>query len=49
MDLWGGDYGQIIDSIKTKLVTLDETTTVVCGHGPNTTVGREKKANPFIQ
>ncbi|MBX7149210.1 MBL fold metallo-hydrolase [bacterium] len=48
-DLWGGDYGQIIDSIKTKLVTLDETITVVCGHGPNTTVGREKKVNPFIQ
>lgn len=47
-DLWGGDFNQIIHSIKTRLITLPETTPVVCGHGPMTTVGREKKLNPFI-
>lgn len=47
-DLWGGDFNQIIHSIKTRLMTLSETTPVVCGHGPMTTVGREKKLNPFI-
>lgn len=47
-DLWGGDYGQIIDSIKTKLLTLDGHTPVVCGHGPNTSIGQEKKSNPFL-
>lgn len=48
-DLWGGDYGQIIASIKTKLLTLDNNTTVVTGHGPSTTIGNEKQSNPFLQ
>ncbi len=47
-DLWGGDFDQIIHSIKTRLITLPETMPVVCGHGPMTTVGREKKLNPFL-
>ncbi len=47
-DLWGGDYDQIISSIKTTLLALPETTSVICGHGPNTTIGREKKRNPFL-
>ncbi len=48
-DLWGGDYDQIIDSLKTRIVTLPEETIVVPGHGPNTTIGRERKFNQFLQ
>lgn len=47
-DLWGGDHDQILRSIRGKLLTLPEETRVVCGHGPNTTIGGEKRANPFI-
>src|SRR3989338_2518394 len=47
-DLWGGDYDQILDSIKNKILNLDDTISVVCGHGPNTNIGRERKANPFL-
>lgn len=47
-DLWGGDYNQIINSIKTRLLNLPDTVQVVCGHGPMTTIGRERKGNPFL-
>lgn len=47
-DLWGGDYNQIIDSIKTKLLPLDSEIVVVPGHGPQTTIGQEKMVNPFL-
>jgi glyoxylase-like metal-dependent hydrolase (beta-lactamase superfamily II) len=47
-DLWGGDYEQELASIKTRLLALDEATRVICGHGPETTIGREKKRNPFL-
>jgi len=47
-DLWGGDYNQIIKSIKDKLLPLDDKTVVHPGHGPNSTIGQEKKTNPFI-
>jgi glyoxylase-like metal-dependent hydrolase (beta-lactamase superfamily II) len=47
-DLWGGDGVAIIRSIKTRLLTLDERTDVIPGHGPNTTIGREKRSNPFL-
>lgn len=47
-DLWGGDYGQIIASIKEKLLTLPVETRVICGHGPHTTIGSEAKNNPFL-
>lgn len=47
-DLWGGDYDQIMHSIKTKLITYNPNTIVVCGHGPNTTIGQEVKMNPFL-
>ncbi|MBI4412645.1 MAG: MBL fold metallo-hydrolase [Deltaproteobacteria bacterium] len=47
-DLWGGDYDQIIDSIKTHLLTFDDSTVVVCGHGPNTSIGQERRKNPFL-
>lgn len=47
-DLPGGDYDTLILSIKTKLMTLSEETNVYPGHGPVTTVGIEKKTNPFL-
>ena len=48
-DLYKGDYDQLINSIRTKLLTLPEATKVYSGHGPSTTVGREKAQNPFLQ
>lgn len=48
-DLPGGDGKRILSSIKTKLLVLPEDTEVICGHGPNTTIGREAKRNPFLR
>jgi hydroxyacylglutathione hydrolase len=48
-DLPGGDGRQIIRSIHNQLLTLPEETTVICGHGPATTIGREKERNPFLR
>jgi len=48
-DLWGGDYGQIIHSIQNKLLPLDEKTILHAGHGPSSTIGREKTQKPFLQ
>ena len=48
-DLWGGSTPEILASIKNKLLTLDEDTLVVAGHGPSTTVGRERRSNPFLR
>ncbi|MFI5183292.1 MAG: MBL fold metallo-hydrolase [Vicinamibacteria bacterium] len=47
-DLWGGDYDQEIDSIRTRLLSLDDGTRVIPGHGPETTIGRERRRNPFL-
>ena len=48
-DLPGGNSRQILSSIKTRLLGLPEETIVIPGHGPNTTIGREKERNPFLQ
>lgn len=48
-DLPGGDGRQILRSIEDKLLTLPPETIVIPGHGANTTVGREKERNPFLQ
>jgi hydroxyacylglutathione hydrolase len=48
-DLPGGDTKQILRSIHTKLLTLPESAVVIPGHGPNTTIGREKARNPFLR
>jgi hydroxyacylglutathione hydrolase len=48
-DLPGGDYEQILRSIHDKLLPLDDTTAVIPGHGSNTTIGRERARNPFLQ
>jgi glyoxylase-like metal-dependent hydrolase (beta-lactamase superfamily II) len=47
-DLWGGDYDQEIESIRKRLLALDDRTRVIPGHGPETTIGRERRRNPFL-
>lgn len=46
-DLPGGDFNTLIQSIHQKIFPLGDGFTVYCGHGPSTTVGEEKKSNPF--
>ena len=48
-DLPGGDGRQILRSIHDKLLALPESAVVIPGHGPNTTIGREKARNPFLR
>lgn len=48
-DLGGGDYKEIINSIKSKLMRLDDDTVIYSGHGEASTIGYEKKNNPFIR
>ena len=48
-DLPGGDFSMLIDSIHTQVLTLPDDTRLLTGHGPDSTVGEERKYNPFIQ
>ena len=48
-DLPGGNLPLLMESIHQKLLTLPEHTVVYAGHGPSTTIGREKALNPFLQ
>jgi hydroxyacylglutathione hydrolase len=48
-DLPGGDHRQLLKSIKDKLLPLEDNVTVLNGHGPATTIGRERATNPFLQ
>ncbi len=47
-DLPGGDLEQLMTSIQTRLMTLPDETVVYSGHGPATTIGRERRYNPFL-
>lgn len=47
-DLWQGDYDQEIASIKKKYLTLPDEVIVIPGHGPNTSIGKERQTNPFL-
>jgi len=47
-DLPGGDFDTLINSIKSKLFALPDDTMVYPGHGPETSIGDEKLANPFV-
>ena len=48
-DLVDGNYHQLMDSIHTKLMVLPDDTRVYPGHGPDTTIGTERRANPFLR
>jgi hydroxyacylglutathione hydrolase len=48
-DLWGGDFDAIEESIQRELYSLPETTLVIPGHGPATTIGHEAHTNPFVR
>lgn len=47
-DLPGGDYDTLMHSIYTKILTLPDETRLLSGHGPETTVGLERRTNPFL-
>ena len=48
-DLWGGSQPEIIRSIQKKLMTFDDDTLVIAGHGQSTTIGYERRYNPFLR
>lgn len=48
-DLVGGDYETLLQTIREKLLTLPDETRVLSGHGPETTIGEERRRNPFLR
>jgi len=48
-DLPGGDFNTLINSILSQVLSLPDETVILCGHGPQSTVGQERKFNPVIQ
>jgi len=48
-DLPGGDYAAMLRSLADKVLPLPDRTVVLPGHGPSTTIGRERASNPFLQ
>jgi glyoxylase-like metal-dependent hydrolase (beta-lactamase superfamily II) len=48
-DLPGGDFDVLEKSIREKMYLLPDEMVVYCGHGPETTIGNEKFANPFVR
>ena len=48
-DLAGGDYGTLIQGVRRKLFCLGDEVRVYPGHGPSSTIGKEKAQNPFFQ
>lgn len=48
-DLPGGNHQQLLDSIATKLMTLDDEYQFVCGHSEPSTIGAERKSNPHLR
>ncbi len=47
-DLPSGSYSQLMNSLHTKLMVLPDNTIVYAGHGPDTTIGTERRGNPFL-
>ena len=45
--IYGGSFAELIGSIEEKLFVLPDETAVLCGHGPETSIGFEKENNPF--
>jgi glyoxylase-like metal-dependent hydrolase (beta-lactamase superfamily II) len=48
-DLPGGDYPTILRSLAAKCLPLPDDTVVLPGHGPQTTIGRERATNPYLK
>lgn len=48
-DLYRGDLAQLLDTIRTKMFDVDDDFIVIPGHGRHTTIGQEKKSNPFLR
>ncbi len=48
-DLPGGDHATLMRSIHDKLLPLGDDVTFLCGHGPHSTIGEERRSNPFLQ
>ena len=48
-DLPTGNFETLVKSIQSKLFILPEETKVYCGHGPSTSIGEEKRSNPFLK
>ena len=48
-DLPGGDTSKILASIRDRILPLPASTKVIAGHGSSTTIGEEKRSNPFLQ
>ena len=48
-DLWGGDYQQLLRSIRNALLPFPDETPVFPGHGEPTTIGEERQSNPFLR
>lgn len=47
-DLWGGDSETIFRSLRNRILAFDDDTLVIPGHGPETTIGDERRDNPFL-
>jgi len=48
-DLPGGSHPRLLKSIRDKLMSLDDEIVIISGHGPTTTIGKERVTNPFLQ
>ena len=48
-DLPGGDHAQMLESLATMLDRHEDPAVVLPGHGPTTTIGRERASNPFLR
>jgi len=48
-DVWGGSHTEILSSIEKQLKTFDDDTLVITGHGSPTTIGHERRNNPFLR
>jgi glyoxylase-like metal-dependent hydrolase (beta-lactamase superfamily II) len=47
-DLPGGDFDALVEGVRERLFSLPDETIVHPGHGPDTTIGRERRMNPFV-
>lgn len=47
-DLPGGDHAELLESLARVCLPLDDSTVVLSGHGPQTTIGRERATNPYL-